>query len=44
MIYFDLIIYLRTLDIETKILIIQISLIILEILSFFYINYITKDI
>ena len=44
MIYFDLIIYFKSLNVETKIIIIQIVFIILEIISIGYINHITKDI
>lgn len=42
MLYLDLIIYLNSLNIYNPIIIYQINLIILEILSFFYINEITK--
>lgn len=43
MLYLDLAIYFNSLSVETKIIIMQVTLIILEILSFFYIRKITKD-
>lgn len=44
MIYFDLMIYFKSLNIETKIIIIQMVFIISEIISIGYINHITKDV
>jgi hypothetical protein len=42
MLYLDLVIYLHSLPVETKIIILQLTLIIAEIIAFFYIRHITK--
>lgn len=43
MLYLDFVIYFNSLPAETKIVIMQVTLIVLEIISFFYIRHLTKD-